>query len=452
MKSLRNWVVSLFAMLFAAMTMVHAQSSNLDKILENLNRYDVKVQGSSDAQLWLERARAYYEAESSITKDLAEGIDYAVVQVAMGRSNSSQEVKIGGTVYIEHQYPLVKVYVTKADNIVRGWISSLLTAGHNFCGTALASYQRAAELDASLNDAIAKELNLLENYYVIGGNAAYALGEKLYASYHYMMAFNVQLSPSYKGSLNYDYLMAVPQMMIEDEVDENSREMAITALEALMELDYRDSGNVDFYLAYFYLMQYNDDNLNETLWKALEVACKGVNIYSKNADLIEAATTLFTMVDVSEVPAKNISKLKQWADMLLRYNPEDASFWISRGAIYLSMDNYEEAIVSFTKTLELDSQDADIWSIVGYCYYVLANRALEEVYSASTDEGYYNAQKNCDNLCMKSLYYYEGAFNLGCRDIEVIENLKIISYRLRDREGMMAKYEKYKNLYDEMKK
>ena len=120
MKSLRNWVVSLFAMLFAAMTMVHAQSSNLDKILENLNRYDVKVQGSSDAQLWLERARAYYEAESSITKDLAEGIDYAVVQVAMGRSNSSQEVKIGGTVYIEHQYPLVKVYETKADNIVRG--------------------------------------------------------------------------------------------------------------------------------------------------------------------------------------------------------------------------------------------------------------------------------------------------------------------------------------------
>ena len=452
MKSLSNFWVSLFVMLFATMTMTQAQSSSLNKILENLNRYDVKVQGSSDAQLWLERARAYYEAESSVTKELSEGIDYAVVQVAMGPSNSSQEVKIGGKVYIEHQYPLVNVYVTKADNIVRGWISSLLTAGHNFCATALASYQRAAELDASLNDVIDKELILLENYYVVGGNAAYAIGGKLYASYYYMMAFNVQVSPSYKGGVNYDYLMAVPQMMIEDEVDEHSREMAITALEALMELDYHDNGNVDFYLAYFYLMQYNDDNLNETLWKALEVACKGVNIYSKNADLIEAATTLFTMVDVSEVPAKNISKLKQWADMLLRYNPEDVSFWISRGAIYLSMDNYEEAIVSFTETLELDSQDADIWSMVGYCYYVLANRALDEAYSASTDEAYDNASKNCDNLCMKSFYYYEGAFNLGCRDIEVIENLKVISYRLRDKDGMMAKYEKYRKLCEELKK
>ena len=450
MISVRSFLMSLFVVLWAAVTMAHAQSSDLDKVLENLNQWDVKVQYSSDAQLWLERARAYYEAESSITKELAEGIDYAVVQGAMGRSLSSQEVKINETVYIEYQYPLVAVYVTKADNIVRGWISSLLSTGHDLCSTALISYQRAAELDASFNDAIEKELILLENYYVIAGNAAYAIGVKQYASFYYMMAFNVQLSPSYKGSLNYDYLMAVPQMLLEDEVDEHSRELAITALEALMDLDYHDNGNVDFYLAYFYLMQYNDDNLDETLWKALEVACNGVAVYSRNTELLEAASTLFTMVDASELPAKRIPVMKQWGDMLVRYSPEDTSLWDSRGLLYFALGNYEEAIVSFTKYLELEPQNAGVWSMVGYCYYSLANDALEVANSTYDDNNYKNALEKVNDLCLKSFCCFEEAFNLGCRELDVIKNLTNLSFRLRYNEGMMVKYEKYNKLYDEM--
>ena len=54
-------------------------------------------------------------------------------------------------------------------------------------------------------------------------------------------------------------------------------------------------------------------------------------------------------------------------------------------------------------------------------------------------------------IYMEALPYIEKAHEMSPETFDFVETLKALTFRLRDEEGIMPKYEKYNKLYDELK-
>ena len=67
-----------------------------------------------------------------------------------------------------------------------------------------------------------------------------------------------------------------------------------------------------------------------------------------------------------------------------------------------------------------------------------------------------NAEFNEDQEKVKSVYraaipYLEKSYELNPKDLRNVELAKEVTFKLRDEEGMMPKYEKYNKAYQELK-
>ena len=329
--------------------LVQAQNTDFDKAMAKLDAMEDKESSFTNAQQWLEYARAHYEVESVVSRDLSEGIEYAAVQKSLGKSNSSEELQINGQTYVKHSYRQVDIYVSKTDQIVRGWISKHLLDGEDYIDPANSLLIEVVEMDASLSDVVSKELNKLESFCVKSGNAAVAVGEYQHAAHYYIQAYIAQMNPAYKGDRNYDYLYVVPKMLLNDAANARSSELAILALEQLLDEGFHDNGNVQNYLSYYYYMQQTARSNNDLLWMSVSTACEGVALYPGNANLVDLAISLVAVLpsesDMSTMPKSRSSKLGNWIEMLLTHSPQNVGLWNSRGTLYYSLENYDEAIV-----------------------------------------------------------------------------------------------------------
>jgi Flp pilus assembly protein TadD len=47
--------------------------------------------------------------------------------------------------------------------------------------------------------------------------------------------------------------------------------------------------------------------------------------------------------------------------------PEEAEYWTEKGAVHLRVNQLDEAVAAFSKSLTLDDKQASVYRMLGYC-------------------------------------------------------------------------------------
>ena len=140
-------------------------------------------------------------------------------------------------------------------------------------------------------------------------------------------------------------------------------------------------------------------------------------------------------------------------DAAIAENPTNTDLWFGRGRIFYALKNYDESIASFSKIVELkpDMYEGNYYLGV---FYALKGDAMnkemnEKQYSSQAD---YDADlKTVNAVYMSAVPWFEKALELKPNDLDAVEFLKSLCFRLRDEAGIMDKYNTYNALYKQAK-
>lgn len=140
-------------------------------------------------------------------------------------------------------------------------------------------------------------------------------------------------------------------------------------------------------------------------------------------------------------------------DSAIADNPENVDLWFGRGRIFYALKNYDESIASFKKVVELKPDLFEGNYYLGVFYTIKAdemNKVMnEKQYSSQT--AYDTDLKEVNAVYMEAVPWFEKAYEMKKDDVNTLDFLKSICFRLRDEEGMMDKYNKYNTLLKEAK-
>ncbi len=169
----------------------------------------------------------------------------------------------------------------------------------------------------------------------------------------------------------------------------------------------------------------NIENLN----KMLETLQKGIEKYPDNSyNLIIETFNYYVGKGQNE-------KAYQYISMAIDKNPNDPQFYVIRGTLLEQMNRRKDASNEYLKALELDPENADANYSMGAFYYNQAADTLEwaNVNIPPTDFTAFEAVVAASKeLFKKAIPYLEKSHAINPKDINVLNTLKTIYYRLGD--------------------
>ena len=156
-------------------------------------------------------------------------------------------------------------------------------------------------------------------------------------------------------------------------------------------------------------------------------------------------TITLQLIDLYIKSGKHEEALK-YLDVAKKDDPENFSLWFAEGIIYLNNNNFDEAIVDLTRSIELKSDLYDSQYGLGAAYinkasdmFVKANDIMDvNKYTAAIDEAMV--------VFAKALPYMEKAYELKPDDVFAMRSLKELYYRLK----MTDKYDLIKAKLDKI--
>ncbi len=452
---MKRLIFAVLAMMVLAAPVANAQKVNKEAIVAKLTKAD---SDSNDAKkntkgaTWLNRGNAYYEAAEAPSKDIFPDMDYTVASVALGRANSQTDnVVLNGTAYTEYTYPWVKVYVA-GDGKIKTWIVTQAVKDGDLAMEAATSFSKAAQVDSKVAAKAHEGLVKVENYFSNSGSVNYSAGRAGQAAADYMSAFAVQEMPGYTGEKNYNYLFNAGLMYVVDgETNASSYAKGAEVLNKALQAGFADpEGQIYYYLFHAYYGQKDSSVRVANLERAKQVLMEGLAKYPSNTMIIEGLISIY--IDPQN-PVGDPQELVQMVDGALQRDPQNKSLWNSRAIMFDRMKNYEESIKSFQKVVELDPKDVQAIYNLGLSYVFKGDSMNEEMNSRDykSNADFQADQKKVIEAYKPAVPVLESAFELDPKNVTVVETLKNLTFRLRDEEGMMAKYEKYNKTLNELK-
>ena len=134
-------------------------------------------------------------------------------------------------------------------------------------------------------------------------------------------------------------------------------------------------------------------------------------------------------------------------------DPSNPLLYYGLGLIYDKLGDLDSAIAEMHKAQTLKPNDFYILVNLGLFYSKKGDALNAQMnqrgqWSGSAE---YNAYlKKVNDEYAKALPYLEKAYEINPAEKVTVEILKSLTFRLRDMDGMQAKYDKYKAIYDSM--
>ena len=184
------------------------------------------------------------------------------------------------------------------------------------------------------------------------------------------------------------------------------------------------------------------------LERAKQVLMEGLAKFPNNDNIVEGLINIYT-ADGANVG--NPADLIEMVDKALERDPKNSGLWYGRGRIFYSLKDFDQSIASFKKVVEITPEDAYTWYYIGY-FYVNKADTMNEEFNQRDIKSNKEWNEGMDRILAvykEGLPYMEKAFEMK-QEFSFVETLKALTFRLRDEEGMMEKYEKYNSIYKEM--
>ena len=451
---MKRLILAVMAITLMAAPMANAQKVNKAAIVAKLDKADADSKDAkkgTKAATWLARGNAYYEAATAAWADLFVGMEEAMLTLAVGKPDAQNaNVALNGKSYTEYVYPWVKVYVI--DGKVNTWIITQSVKEGDLAAEAMASFKKALELDAKQAAKVAEGLSKVENCYNTMGNVCLEAGLALEAANNFMQAYNTQQTAGYKGDIKNDYLYFAGYLYVVDGAkNPSSFVKGAEVLSKALDAGYTDAdGYIYYYLYHAYFGQKDSSVRVANLQRAKQVLMEGMAKFPANSRIIEGLISLYTD---PENPVGDPKELQEMVDGALAKDPNNKDLWNGRAIMFNSMKNYDEAIASFTKVVELDPKDYQAAFNLGLLHIYKGDALGEEI---SKRDYKSNADWKADQEKVIASYKaavpaLEKAYELNPYNLATVETLKVLTFRLRDEDGMMPKYEVYNKALEELK-
>ena len=451
---MKKLIFAVLAVIVMAAPVANAQKVNKEALVAKLAKVDADSKDAkkgAKAATWLARGTAYLEAAEAPSKDIFLDMDYTVAAVALGRATSQNEnVVISGTPCTEYVYPMLKVYV--AGGKVAGWVVTSPVKEGNLAMEAANSFVKAGQLDAKQAAKVNEGLEKVKNYYSTAGTVAFRSGDAAAAAAAYTAADQVQNMPGFTGKKNGDFIYNAGLTYVMDgEKNPASFAKGAEALTKALESGYTDeNGNIYYYLFHAYYGQKDSSVRVANMQRAKQVLMEGMAKFPANTRIIEGLISIYTD---PENPVGDPQELVAMVDDAVAKNPQNKDLWNGRAIMFNSMKNYDEAIKSFEKVVELDPKDAQAAFNLGLLHIYKGDALNDEI---SKRDYKSNAEWKADQQKVVDSYkaavpVLEAAYELNPNSLPTVETLKVLTFRLRDEEGMMPKYEKYNKAFEALK-
>lgn len=452
---MKRLIFAVLAVIVMATPVVNAQKVNKDMLIDKIANAEAATKNpkkSGKAATWINLGNAYYDAAIIPTKDLFTGVEYPVIEVAMGLPESKQDgVVLNGVSYTEMVYPWVKIYV--ANNKVITWIQTQNVKDEDLAMKALEAYKKAYEVEPKQASKILTCLKRLMNFLSMSGNADQDAARWGNAADNYYKAYLVQDCPAFTEEKNASYLYYAGYLWVLDgnvNKKQDSYKKAVEALNKALEVGYTDEkGDIYHFLYHAYNGQTDSAVREANMQRAKQLLMEGLSKFPSNDNIIAALIDIYT----SDTNVGDPTDLVKMIDAALERDPKNRDMWFGRGKVFYNLKNYDESIVSFKKVVELDPKDAQSLYYVGY-FYVLKADGLNNEFNQrdykSNDE-FKADQAKIIAVYKEAIPYLEKSYEANPKNLSTLEVLKSLTFRLREEEGIQAKFDKYNKLFNEAK-
>lgn len=452
---MKKLIFAVLAVMVMAVPMANAQKINKSAALAKLEKADASIadaKKNTKAATWVAHGKAYFEAATIATKNLYENMPITDLKLTLGEPTATNaDVVLNNVAYTELVYPWLKIYVTP-QNLVATWIvTEKVRDDVDMAAIALESFNKAYELDNNIGKKIEEDMQKLVDYYSMCGNTAMSVQDYVNAAYNFESAYNVQLSPAFGGEVNHMFpFYAGYYYAVDGQNNPASYAKGAEALSTALAAGFTDEkGDIYYYLYMCYYAQTDSPVRAANLERAKQVLMEGLAKFPSNDLIVEGLVNVYT----SDSTVGNPADLIDMVDKALERDPQNSGLWYGRGRIFYSLKNFDESIASFKKVVEIDPSDAYTWYYIGYFYVNKADAMNEEFNQRNiTSAAEWNAeQEKILAVYSEALPYIEKAHEMSPETFDFVETLKALTFRLRDEEGVMPKYEKYNKIYEELK-
>jgi tetratricopeptide (TPR) repeat protein len=149
--------------------------------------------------------------------------------------------------------------------------------------------------------------------------------------------------------------------------------------------------------------------------------------------LLTQETNIYLKAGKKEEALKNLNEA-------IEADPNNATFYFARGAIYNELGELDKAIEDYKKAIELDEKYFDAYYNLGALYFNQAAEYFNKIQTITDNTKYQEEKKKADEMFQKALPYLEKAHELNPTDKPTMQSLK----QLYVRTGNMDKYNEIK--------
>ena len=445
---MKKTILTALAALLVAVPAVQAQKVNKEALLAKIEKSDADIANekkATKAATWLNRGKAFYEVAIEPTKSLFVNMDAAMLKLAVGEPKSAEKQTLNGVEYDAWVYPYFTAYVK--DNKVATWQQSKWVM-KDAPAKAIEAYNKAYELDPKTAEKVKEGLKQVSDFCSQAGNTGIDSGNYAEAAKAYETAYKAQSSPAY-GEADPALLYYAGYLLTVDGANNpKSFVKGAKLLTKAIEKGYADEeGNIYYYLFHCLYGQKEADKTN--VMKAKDALLTGIEKFPKNERILDGLMQLYTSEEGVGDPADLIALI----DRAIQDNPENVDLWFGRGRIFYALKDYDQSIDSFKKVVELKPDMFEGNYYLGVFYTIKGDALNKEMNEKQySSQAAYDADlKGVNDIYMAAVPWFEKAHQLKTDDIDTLEFLKSLCFRLRDEPGIMEKYNTYNDLYKKAK-
>ena len=445
---MKKTILTALAALLVAVPAVQAQKVNKEALLAKIEKSDADIANekkATKAATWLNRGKAFYEVAIEPTKSLFVNMDAAMLKLAVGEPKSTEKQTLNGVEYDAWVYPFFTAYVK--DNKVATWKQTRWVM-KDAPAKAIEAYNKAYELDPKMAEKVKEGLKQVSDFCSQAGNTGIDSGDYAEAAKAYVTAYKAQSSPAY-GEADPALLYYAGYLLTVDGANNpKSFVQGAKLLTQAIEKGYADEeGNIYYYLFHCLYGQKEADKAN--VMKAKDALLTGIEKFPKNERILDGLMQLYTSEEGVGDPADLIALI----DKAIQDNSSNVDLWFGRGRIFYALKDYDQSIDSFKKVVELKPDMFEGNYYLGVFYTIKGDALNKEMNEKQySSQAAYDADlKGVNDIYMAAVPWFEKAHQLKTDDIDTLEFLKSLCFRLRDEPGIMEKYNTYNDLYKKAK-
>jgi tetratricopeptide (TPR) repeat protein len=436
----RLYLTLLGATLLAA-PMLHAQNFggiplsyekiSVDKLKKEVEKSDAEIadpKKSTKAATWIKRGETLLDVEGKPVNGLFVGLDEPTFKLTFGEA-PVETVDLGGVQYTVYTYEHFKGYVK--DGRLEFYVPTTIIAD-NALSKAYDAFSKAYDMDSKIAKRVGDGMQNIHSRSLESGSSWFSLRDYKKAADYFQLAYESSAHPSvnapdtmslynagFVGTLAGDYANAAK------------------AIDGAIAMGYEGNGDAYYYKFYCLYQLGQKDEATKTLEE-------GIAKYPNNDSIIGALLDVY-----STEPDKDPTNLIPLVLNVIEQNPTNADLYVGLARVYDKLGQMDNSIEAAKNALGINPN-----SFLGNYFlgYYIAKKGDDQDsklrnMTITSRAQYQQALADVNAIYTEAISPLEKAYEINPEEVATLELLKNLTFRLREVEGMDAKYQKYNELY-----